>query len=145
MISNSGFIIFIVISAIIALIQYKSNVTFIAQLMGVSWGALAGAFLAPFLFSLYWKKTTKASCWACFIFGSVLMVANMLFRPNFPDMLKSPINCGAFAMLAGFIIVPAVSLLSKAPAASLIEEAFSSYERPVTVKSKTVLEDSEES
>ena len=44
-------VVFIAISAILALIQYKSNVTFIAQLMGISWGALAGAFLAPFLYS----------------------------------------------------------------------------------------------
>ena len=48
-------VIFIIISVILALIQYRSNVTFIAQLMGVSWGALAGAFLAPFMYSLYWK------------------------------------------------------------------------------------------
>ena len=134
-------VVFIVISSIIALIQYSSNVTFIAQLMGVSWGALAGAFLAPFLFSLYWKRTTKASCWVCFIFGSVLMVANMLFRSSFPDVLKSPINCGAFAMLAGFIIVPVVSMISKKPSDSLINDAFSSYEKPVTVMSKNVLEE----
>jgi SSS family solute:Na+ symporter len=37
--------IFILISVVIALIQYKSSVTFIAQLMGISWGALAGSFL----------------------------------------------------------------------------------------------------
>lgn len=132
-------VVFIVISSIIALIQYSSNVTFIAQLMGVSWGALAGAFLAPFLFSLYWKKTTKVSCWVCFIFGSCLMVANMLFRPNFPALLQSPINCGAFAMLAGFIIVPVVSVISKKPSDALIDEAFSSYEKRVTVMSKTAL------
>lgn len=137
-------VVFIIISSVIALIQYRSNVTFIAQLMGVSWGALAGAFLAPFLFSLYWKKTTKASCWVCFVFGSVLMVANMLFRASFPTVLQSPINCGAFAMLAGFIIVPVVSLISKKPDAALIDEAFSSYERPVTVRSKNVLEEVEE-
>lgn len=59
-------VVFIAISAILALIQYKSSVTFIAQLMGISWGALAGSFLAPFMFSLYSKKVSKASCWACF-------------------------------------------------------------------------------
>ena len=42
--------VFIAISVVLAIIQYNSNVTFIAQLMGVSWGALAGAFLAPFLY-----------------------------------------------------------------------------------------------
>ena len=56
-------VVFIAISAVIALVQYKSNITFIAQLMGISWGALAGSFLAPFLYSLYWKKTTKAACY----------------------------------------------------------------------------------
>ena len=61
-------VVFIAISSVLALIQYKSSVTFIAQLMGVSWGALAGAFLAPFMYALYSKKVTKASCWVCFIF-----------------------------------------------------------------------------
>ena len=49
-------VVFIAISAIIAIIQYKSSITFIAQLMGISWGALAGSFLAPFIYGLYWKK-----------------------------------------------------------------------------------------
>ena len=66
-------VVFIAISSILALIQYKSSVTFIAQLMGVSWGALAGSFLAPFLYSLYSKRVTKASCWVCFLFSSVLI------------------------------------------------------------------------
>ena len=56
-------VVFIAISVVLAIIQYRSNVTFIAQLMGVSWGALAGAFLAPFLYGLYWKKATRAACW----------------------------------------------------------------------------------
>ena len=34
-------VVFIAISSILALIQYKSNVTFIAQLMGVSWQVLS--------------------------------------------------------------------------------------------------------
>ena len=54
-------VVFIAISAVIAVVQYKSGVTFIAQLMGISWGALAGAFLAPFIYSLYWKGVTKAA------------------------------------------------------------------------------------
>lgn len=134
-------VVFIVISAVIALVQYKSKVTFIAQLMGISWGALAGAFLAPFLFSLYWKKTTKASCWVCFIFGSVIMILNMFIRAQFPTILQSPINCGAFAMLAGFIIVPVVSLFTKKPDSELVEKAFSAYYEKVTVNAKQTLEE----
>ncbi|MGN0267826.1 MAG: sodium:solute symporter [Lachnospiraceae bacterium] len=120
-------VVFIAISAIIALIQYKSSVTFIAQLMGISWGALAGAFLAPFLYSLYWKGTTKLSCWVCFLFGSILMLVNMLARPSLPAIIQSPINCGVVAMVAGLIIVPVVSLITPAPSKELVDDAFSCY------------------
>ena len=85
-------VVFIAISAVIAVIQYKQNVSFIAQLMGISWGALAGAFLAPFLYGLYWKKTTTAACWASFIFGVGVMVLNMAFRSYFPVFLQSSIT-----------------------------------------------------
>ncbi len=50
-------VFFIAISAVIAILKDSiwSKSVFIAQMMGVSWGALAGAFLAPFLYGLYWK------------------------------------------------------------------------------------------
>ena len=132
-------VIFIAISAIIAVIQYKSAVTFIAQLMGISWGALAGSFLAPFLYSLYWKKTTKAACWTSFVFGCMIMVLNLVAGSHFPALLQSPINCGAFAMLTGLIIVPVVSLFTKKPDAALIENTFACYDKTSTVTQKTAL------
>ena len=134
-------VVFIGISVVIALIQYKSNVTFIAQLMGVSWGALAGAFLAPFLYGLYNKKTTAAACWVNFIFATVFMILNMLMRPSFPVLLQSPINAGAFCMLAGLVIVPVISLFTSKPSASLVDAAFASYEKKVTVYQKEALSD----
>ena len=132
-------VVFIAISAVLAIMQHKSSVTFIAQLMGISWGALAGSFLAPFLYSLYWKGTTKAACWASFAFGSGLMIYNMLFRATLPAILRSPINSGAIAMLAGFIIVPVVSWLSKAPDRRFTDALFACYERPRQVTAKTDL------
>ena len=132
-------VVFIAISSILALIQYKSSVTFIAQLMGVSWGALAGSFLAPFLYSLYSKRVTKASCWVCFVFGSVLMVANIFLGSYFPAILRSPINCGAIAMMAGLVIVPVVSLVTPKPDKTLVDNAFACYEKETTVAQKTAL------
>ena len=132
-------VVFIAISAIIALIQYKSSVTFIAQLMGISWGALAGSFLAPFLYSLYWKRTTAASCWASFIFGSGIMILNMAAPQLLPEVIQSPINCGAVAMIAGLIIVPVVSLLTKKPDAAFIEETFACYDEPQMASQKNDL------
>ena len=134
-------VIFIAISAMIAILQYKSNVTFIAQLMGVSWGALAGAFLAPFLYGLYWKKTTRAAIWASFIWGAGIMILNLLFRPAFPLLLQSPINCGAFAMLFSLILVPVVSCITKKPDLEKVNDCFSCYDRKVVVSAKDSLGD----
>ncbi|MBQ7677206.1 MAG: sodium:solute symporter family protein [Lachnospiraceae bacterium] len=134
-------VVFVAISVVIALVQYKSNVTFIAQLMGVSWGALAGAFLAPFLYGLYWKGATKAACAANFVFSCAVMIANIFFRPSFPPILQSPINAGAFCMIAGLVIVPVVSLFTAKPDHLLLLETFSCYERRVSVPQREALGD----
>ena len=126
-------VVFILISVVLAIVQYKSSVTFIAQLMGVSWGALAGAFLAPFLFGLYWKKATRASVWCSFAFSTVVMLANIFAKPLFPAILQSPINAGAFCMIAGLIIVPVVSLLTPKMDKAYVDQVFSCYDRQVTV------------
>ena len=130
-------VVFIVISAIIAI--NKDKLSAIAQMMGISWGALAGAFLAPFLYGLYLKKSTKASVWASFIFGAGIMVLNMVCRNAFPVILQSPINCGVIAMLGGLVLVPVVSLFTKKPETALVEKAFECYDKAVTVKSKESL------
>jgi len=131
--------VFILISVIIATIQYKSTVTFIAQLMGVSWGALAGSFLAPFLYGLYWKRTTKAAVWVSFISGAGLMICNLLFRSFFPKLLQSPINCGAFAMLLGLVLVPLVSFLTPKPDKAFVDDAFACYEAKAEVPKRVAL------
>ena len=134
-------VMFVVISMIIAIVQYKQSISFIAQLMGVSWGALAGAFLAPFLYGLYWKKVTKAACWVNFVFGAGIMVLNLACRSAFPTLLQSPINCGAFAMLAGMIIVPVVSVFTRKPDQAMVEEAFACYDKKAPVAQKNALSD----
>ena len=133
--------VFIAISVAIAIIQYKANLSFIAQLMGISWGALAGAFLGPFLYGLYWKRTSKASVWVCFIFSTVVMIANILVKSRFPAILQSPINCGVFCMAAGLVIVPIVSLFTKAPEKAHVEQVFSCYDKKVVVSAKEAIGD----
>jgi SSS family solute:Na+ symporter/sodium/proline symporter len=102
-------VVFVVLSAAIALWQYTSPVNFIAQLMGISWGALAGAFLGPFLWGLYSNRISVASVWASFIIGVGLTTSNMFF-----GFISSPVNCGAIAMLLSLIVVPLVSLFTPA-------------------------------
>ena len=121
---------FIILSVVIAL----NPPTFIAQLMGISWGALAGAFLAPFMYGLYFKKVTKASVWASFAVGVGLTVANMFFK-----FIASPINAGAIAMLAGLVVVPLVSLITPKMKKETVDEIFTCYDKTVTVTEKTSL------
>ena len=137
-------VVFVGISVVIAIVQYKQNVTFIAQLMGVSWGALAGAFLAPFLYGLYFKFITKTAVWVNFVFSTVVMLANMFVRPKFPQLLQSPINAGAFCMIAGLIIVPLISLFTKKPPKELVDGAFACYNKEVLVHQSTSLSDDSE-
>ncbi len=137
-------VVFIAISVVLAIIQYRSSVTFIAQLMGVSWGALAGAFLAPFLYGLYWKKATKSACWVSFLFSTVFMLAVISpLKSLLPAILQSPINAGAFCMVAGLLIVPLVSFFTTSPDSALVEEAFSCYDQKVLVRQREALGDTQ--
>ena len=126
-------VFFIAVSSVIAIVQARSSVTFIAQLMGISWGALAGAFLAPFLFALYWKRTTPAAVMASFLVGVGIMCACMACSfaglPFISPFLSSPINAGVLAMLAGLIVVPLVSFVTSAPERSEVDAMFASYDR----------------
>ena len=136
-------VVFIAISVVIAIVQYKSNITFIAQLMGVSWGALAGAFLAPFLYGLYWKGASRAGVWCSFLFSTVVMLANMFVKPMFPAILQSPINAGAFCMIAGLVIVPVISLFTPKPDAEVVESSFACYSEKVLVPQSSQLGEKE--
>ena len=121
-------VVFIAISAGIALVQYHSTITWIAQLMGISWGALSGAFIGPYLWGLYSGKVSKASVWTSFIFAIVLTTGNMLIGlagltpalqsavagiPIVSWVFANGLNCGAFAMIASIVIVPLVSVFTK--------------------------------
>ena len=136
-------VFFIAISALIAIVQVSSPVAFIAQAMGVSWGAMAGAFLAPFLYGLYWKKTSKIACWVNILFSCVFMTVDMLSNLGVLSvnlgLLQSPINAGAFCMLAGLILVPVLSLITPKPDRALVEDAFSCYEHRVLVRQTNAL------
>ena len=133
---QSLIIVFIALSSALAIMVYKGGVTFIAQLMSISWGALAGSFLAPFLYGLYWKRATRISVWCSFIFSTGLMTLNVFFRDAFPTLLKSPVNAGAFAMLAGLVIVPLVSAMTRAPKKEAVEHCFECFDETVTVSVK---------
>ncbi len=121
--------VFIVISVLIAI---RPN-SLITTLMSISWGALAGAFLGPFLFGLFWKGTTKAGVWAAMIFGIAFVSINA-----FTHMMDATV-CGAVAILSSFVIVPLVSLITPKMNRTTVDAAFSCYDVPAVVSSKHAL------
>lgn len=128
--------IFLVVFVVISVIMAINPPTFIAQLMGISWGALAGAFLAPFLYGLYWKGVTRASVWASFIFGVGITVLNLFFK-----FIASPINAGAIAMIGGLIIVPIVSLITPKMEQGEIDFVFDCFKEKHMVEQHFALPD----
>ena len=145
-------VFFITVSAVIAIIQVNSPVMFISQMMGVSWGALAGAFLAPFMYGLYLKKVSKAAVWVNFALGIGISLASFIcnlggikFDNTVLEYFKSPINAGMLAMLLGIIITPLITLIAPAKDTERVNSIFSCYDKKVTASSKKYIGDEEES
>ncbi|MCR4779682.1 MAG: sodium/solute symporter [Ruminiclostridium sp.] len=139
--------VFLVVSVIIAL----NKNALISDLMGYSWGALAGAFLAPFLYGLFWKKTTRASVWVSFIFGIgvtvlhlIMASAGMLSGTFLGFTVASPVNLGAFTMVGSLIIVPIVSLVTPKMRKIDLDYIFSCYGKKVVVKQSEAITSGEE-
>lgn len=136
-------VLFILLSAVIAILKDSiwSDFVFIAQMMGVSWGALAGAFLAPFLYGLYWKKTTRPAVWASFIYGVGLMLVQLLVSMKviafdggvLGFIFTNSLYSGVFAMVGGLVIVPIVSLLTQKNKPQNVDEMFACYDAETTV------------
>ena len=133
-------VFFIAVSAVIAILKdtlWKDSV-FIAQMMGVSWGALAGAFLAPFLYGLYWRRTTRAAVAASFIFGTGLEIVQLCISvgwlsvkgiPVLSFVFTNSLYSGVFAMVGGLVLVPIVSLLTQNSRPENVDDKFVCFER----------------
>lgn len=140
--------VFILVSGALAIYSYQTQNLYITKLMSISWGALAGSFLAPFLYGLFWKKVTKAAVWTSFIGGVGITVTHLIlsngkifghafaFPTGLPINLASPINAGAFAMVFGLLIVPIVSLITPKISKKVVDHAFEGYDIAIQVTQK---------
>ena len=124
---------FILLSVLIAV---RPN-SLITSLMSISWGALAGAFLGPFLYGLFWKKVTKASVWASFASAVLITVVNMFTGT------VSPLVAGAAAIVCSLIVVPVVSALTPKMEMSKVNAIFACYDQKVSAPQVEVLPEEE--
>ncbi|MBE6778631.1 MAG: sodium:solute symporter [Ruminococcaceae bacterium] len=143
-------VFFVALSAAIAILKDTiwSDSVFIAQMMGVSWGALAGAFLAPFLYGLYWKGITKAAVATSFVFGTGLELVQLAISVGWLDVsgsgwlgfiFRNSLYSGVFAMIGGLVLVPLVSALTRKTLPTNVEEKFAGYNATVVASVKDSL------
>ena len=134
--------VFIVISAAIAIKQVNNKSLFIAQMMGVSWGALAGAFLAPFLYGLYSKRISRAAVAVSFVWGIGLETLQLFISlgtlsfagsPLLAFVFKNSLYSGVFAMVGGLIIVPLISMFTKNSCPTNVDAVFACYNQTMNV------------
>ncbi len=126
--------VFIVISAVLAL----NPSSLISTLMAISWGALAGSFLGPLVFALFFKGSTRAGVYACFISGIGITLSNYFFG------FMSATMAGALAIVASLIIMPLVSIISRKLSPEHVKSVFECYDTKVTISHKTVLKEESE-
>jgi SSS family transporter len=107
--------VFVALSLILAM----NKVDVIVNLMVMSWGALAGVFLAPYIFGLFWKRTTKAGAYAGIITG--LASAFILFMLWGKDGIPL---AGAITMFLPMLVVPLVSLFTRPLPKEIVDAAF---------------------
>ena len=137
-------VFFVIVSAVIAVLKDRFNITFIAQMMGVSWGALAGAFLAPFLYGLYSKKVTKSAVATCFVYATGVTVVQLLVSFGaisfdggvIEYIFRSSLNSGVCSMVGGLILVPIVSLITPKPDKDKVDAMFACYDQKVMTEVK---------
>jgi SSS family solute:Na+ symporter len=107
--------VFIVISYFISRFQ----ISFIVNLMSLSWGVVSGAFAAPYILSLYSKRVTKAGAYAGLLTGPVTMI--LLYYMWGPG--QSPL-AASIAIIVPFIVVTAVSLFTPPVDKAILDKAF---------------------
>ncbi|MEG1890466.1 MAG: sodium:solute symporter [Clostridia bacterium] len=95
--------------ALSLVINFLMQDTPIVSLMSLSWGTIAGAFLAPFLYGLLWRGVTKSGAFVGVVGGALISLLPPLLTG---DMSLAPFS-GAAAMLCGLVTVPVVSLFTK--------------------------------
>ena len=96
----------------------------IVNLMALSWGVVAGAFLGPIVWGALWRRTTRASVWVTMVFSLVFMGGLGWRYTSDPETAGYIPVLAAITIVSSLIITPLVSLASPAPSEAVVAEAF---------------------
>lgn len=116
-------LVFVALSAVLAIAEVDA----IVSMMSLSWGAIAGCFIGPYVLGLYSKKMNKAGAYASIICSLVLTFAMIIglgyfvlnskgvVDPTFGAAFKCGLGkspfIGVCSMALSFIVTPLFSLI----------------------------------
>ncbi len=113
-------VVFIVLSVVLA----QQKWTFIVNLMALSWGLVAGCFLGPFVWGLFWRRASQAAVWVNIVVSLAIMgVMGYSYAADPLTAGRVPVLAAA-TMLLSLVITPLVSLVTPAPGGGVVERAF---------------------
>jgi SSS family solute:Na+ symporter/sodium/proline symporter len=93
---------FVLLSVILALIKPST----IVAILAMSWGAIGSAFLGPFIWGLFWKRTTKTAAYASMFLGLATCIGLTIAGFGSPE-------AGTIGMGVSLVVAPVVSLMKK--------------------------------
>ena len=115
-------LVFVAVSAVLAIVEVDA----IVSMMSLSWGAVAGCFMGPYVYGLYSKKANKAGAYGSMIvcllltFSLICGLGYYVLRadglePTFGEAFKAGIGqspfIGVVSMAASMIVTPLISLI----------------------------------
>jgi len=125
-------IVFVILSAVLAIVQLDVIVT----MMSLSWGTLAGCFLGPYIFGIYSKKASSIGAWISIIGGlvttfSLIIVFAILDAPKGATVIefikagigRSPL-IGVVTMIQSLVIMALASKFAPMENKEHIEHCF---------------------
>ena len=101
-------VVFIAMSLVVTIFKIP-----IIDLMSYSWGIIAGAFLGPYIWGLFYTKTTREGAWAGMLLGAgSSLVMTCLALAGVPGFAGSAPMIGVIGMVISLCAVPLVSLIT---------------------------------
>ena len=115
-------LVFVAVSAVLAIVEVDA----IVSMMSLSWGAIAGCFMGPYVYGLYSRKANKAGAYASIItsllltFSLIVGLGYFVLRadggdPTFGEAFKAGIGqspfIGVVTMAASMVVTPVVNLI----------------------------------
>ena len=138
-------LVVIAVSAVIAI--YNSAVqeatgksTTIVNLMSLSWGVLAGSFIGPYIYGLYYRRASKTAAYVSMIGTLCITLILYIVSKTVPATaaVLFPPAIGVITIAYSLLVTPLVSRFTRSPSPEVVLAAFEAAARREEKSEKSV-------